>query len=146
MKYTVKFACGHKAMIELDGPTKDRERKIAYYKQSGICPACYAAKVAAKNRTGCEEIEMHYADYKSKRFWCKTARDSYNAKTKTIKVYVPTTYTGLEGYIDRMASNRNGDDGLRANCQIIRDALDNNEITTDQSKVLVKAAKEIRYF
>lgn len=146
MKYNVTFACGHDGRIDIVGPTKERDRKVAWYEQNRVCPACYAAEVERKKAEGCDKVTMSYRDYKTQRFWLKTEANSYSERNKTITVYIPETYAGLEEYIDKMASNRNGDDGLRANCQIIRDALDNNEITAEQSKVLVRAAKEIRYF
>lgn len=41
-KYDVKYACGHTVTIQLYGPEKDRQRKIAYYEQYYSCPDCYA--------------------------------------------------------------------------------------------------------
>ena len=51
-----------------------------------ICPSCYRAE---KDRQGCEEVEMHYGEYKKNFSNCKTKPDSYNRDTKTIIVYVP---------------------------------------------------------
>jgi hypothetical protein len=42
MKYDVKFSCGHTQTVELFGPGAERERKIAYYEQSGMCSECFA--------------------------------------------------------------------------------------------------------
>lgn len=92
MKYEVHFSCGHTARIELFGPCKDRERKIAWYEESGLCPDCYRAKVEAKNAEGCTETEMFYGEYREKYGDCMTKANSYNAKTKTIIVYVPKDY------------------------------------------------------
>ena len=89
MKYSVKFSCGHTATVELVGTYKDRERRIAYYEESGLCPCCYEAKKESENAQGCEEVEMHYGEYKSNYADCKTKAGSYNPKTKTIIVYVP---------------------------------------------------------
>lgn len=89
MKYTVKFSCGHTDRVELLGPHKDRERKIAWYEEEGLCPCCFAAKKEAENAAGCREVEMFYGEYKEKFADCKTKADSYNKVTKTIIVYVP---------------------------------------------------------
>jgi hypothetical protein len=45
-KYTVTFSCGHTEVIELVGKVSERERKIAYFEQSGICSECYKAQQA----------------------------------------------------------------------------------------------------
>lgn len=84
-KYDVKFSCGHTHTVELYGSTADRERKIKYLEECGICPDCKDAK----NAVDCEEIEMFYGEYKKNYSDCKTKANSYNKKTKTIIVYVP---------------------------------------------------------
>ena len=84
-KYDVKFSCGHTHTVELFGPTADRERKIKYLEECGICPECKEAEKAAD----CEEVEMHYSEYKKNYSDCKTKANSYDKKTKTIIVYVP---------------------------------------------------------
>lgn len=40
-KYTVKFSCGHFEKIELLGKETERQRKIAYFAENGLCSACY---------------------------------------------------------------------------------------------------------
>ena len=42
-QYTVKFSCGHEETIQLYGPGADRERKMDYYKNYGLCSVCYKA-------------------------------------------------------------------------------------------------------
>lgn len=89
MKYDVKFSCGHTEEIQLFGKTADRERKIAYYEQYGLCSCCYAAKKDAGKATDCVETEMFYGEYKRNYASCATKTGSYDAKKKTIVVYVP---------------------------------------------------------
>lgn len=89
MKYNVKFSCGHEQEIQLFGPTKERERKIQYYEDYGMCSDCYNKKQDKENSKGCEAVDMFYGDYKEKYSKCKTKRDSYNPETKTIVVFVP---------------------------------------------------------
>lgn len=43
-QYGVRFSCGHDGVVELFGPGKDRERKLAWYAESGLCPDCYRAQ------------------------------------------------------------------------------------------------------
>ena len=40
-KYSVKFACGHVAEVELYGPEVERMKKIRHMRQYGLCPDCY---------------------------------------------------------------------------------------------------------
>lgn len=89
MKYTITFSCGHTETIELLGKVKDRERKIEYFKECGLCPHCYQEAMDKKNSNGCEEVEMKYSEYKNHYDDCKTKSGSYNDATKTIIVYVP---------------------------------------------------------
>ena len=50
-KYEVKFSCGHTQIIELFGKDKDRQRKIEYFEEHGLCKNCYKAMM--------QEIEAH---------------------------------------------------------------------------------------
>lgn len=47
-KYTVLMSCGHDDTVELVGKTADRERKIEYFKSSGLCKECYRKKMKEK--------------------------------------------------------------------------------------------------
>lgn len=42
--YEIEYKCGHKDRMQLYGPYKERDRRIAWYKENVICPACRAAK------------------------------------------------------------------------------------------------------
>lgn len=42
-KYEVKMSCGHTEIVNLFGAMKDRERKIAWLGEHGICTDCYKA-------------------------------------------------------------------------------------------------------
>lgn len=46
MKYILTYACGHNGDITLYGPTKERERRIAWLEQQ-ICPKCQDEQSAA---------------------------------------------------------------------------------------------------
>lgn len=42
-QYDVTYSCGHTETVQIYGPHKDRERKIAWFERSGHCRACYRA-------------------------------------------------------------------------------------------------------
>lgn len=44
-KYSVTFSCGHEETVELYGKTVDRERKIEWMENHGLCSECYKAKM-----------------------------------------------------------------------------------------------------
>ena len=53
--YDVKFSCGHEDRVQLVGPDKDRARKIKFFEDEGMCPACYKAYMQAKKEA--ERVE-----------------------------------------------------------------------------------------
>ncbi len=57
-KYEATFSCGHTAKVTLFGPYAERERKLAWYAESGLCPECYKAK----SPKGYIEIDAHGDD------------------------------------------------------------------------------------
>lgn len=91
-KYDVTFSCGHEATVTLFGKIKDREKRIEWYKDHGVCPECYgklkAEHLEAKMARRSDKVEMSYKEYKNKYDRCKTVPGSYNEKTKTVVVYV----------------------------------------------------------
>lgn len=89
MKYDVKFSCGHTDTIELFGKGLDRERKIKYLEEYGLCKACYRQQQEEKKAAGCDVVEMSYREYKQNHSECATVSGSYNKERKTIKVYIP---------------------------------------------------------
>ena len=42
--YEIEYKCGHKDRMQLYGSYRERDRRIAWYKENVICPACRAAK------------------------------------------------------------------------------------------------------
>lgn len=100
-KYDVKFSCGHTHIIELYGSTTDRERKIKYLEEYGVCPKCKEVEKA----NNCEEVEMFYGEYKKNYNDCKTKVNSYDKKRKTIIVYVPKKDESTEGGTTTITEN-----------------------------------------
>lgn len=43
--YNFTFSCGHEDSIQLFGKEKERQRKIEYFKEFGICKKCYREKI-----------------------------------------------------------------------------------------------------
>lgn len=89
MKQSVRFSCGHEATVELFGKNADREKKIDYYKNYGVCPNCYKEQKEIEKSIGTAEVEMSYREYKTNYANCKTKAGSYDGIKKTIVVYVP---------------------------------------------------------
>lgn len=57
MKYDVKFSCGHTHTVEIFGSGKDRERKIEWYENEGLCPDCYKTQQQAIRQAEKEKEE-----------------------------------------------------------------------------------------
>lgn len=87
MKYSVEFKCGHNEEVQLYGPYADREREIERLSECD-CPACRKLAFQKSMSAEYDEVRMSYADYKKSYSDCKTLRDSYDKKTKTIVVFV----------------------------------------------------------
>lgn len=49
-KYSVTFSCDHTDTVHLVGPTKERERKIAWYEEHALCPECFKAQREAERK------------------------------------------------------------------------------------------------
>lgn len=49
MKYEVTYSCGHTGTVQLYGKTDERERKISYYKEYGLCSECYKKQKQEEN-------------------------------------------------------------------------------------------------
>ena len=93
MKYNVKFSCGHTEEIELFGKVRDREERIKYFEERGVCSACYREmkrieEEVRAEKEGLVKKEMPYREYKLHHSDCKTVRGSYDGIKKTIVVYV----------------------------------------------------------
>ena len=47
-KYQVTFSCGHTATVQLLGKEADRQKKIAWYEENGLCPKCEKKRIMAE--------------------------------------------------------------------------------------------------
>lgn len=87
---TVLCSCGHYEKIQVLGKAIEREKKIQYFKDAGLCKDCYRQFIENQKALANEIIEMDYrSQYKVMFDWCEKVRNSYNKETKSIKVYVP---------------------------------------------------------
>lgn len=58
MRYNVTYSCGHHGVVDLYGPTKEREHKLAWYQSECLCDDC-AARIRAEENSalGFPELE-----------------------------------------------------------------------------------------
>ena len=87
-KYYVKFSCGHSDTVELLGKSKERQRKIKYFEEHGVCKECYTKQKEIEKTIGRREVKMSYKIYKEKYADCPIKSGSYDGFEKTIVVYV----------------------------------------------------------
>lgn len=64
MKYEVTFSCGHTGTVQLYGKGDERERKIRYFEEYGVCSECYKERRAIEAEIGCKHVTMFYRTYK----------------------------------------------------------------------------------
>lgn len=103
MKYEVTFSCGHTGTVQLYGKGNERERKIRYFEEYGVCSECYKERRAIEAEIGCNHVTMSYRAYKTDYSFCDVLNDSYDKQEKTITVLVPEA---LADFID--AKNKGG--------------------------------------
>lgn len=48
---TVTYSCGHEGELRLSGPHKERDRKVAWAQERGLCSDCYKASLRAEGPT-----------------------------------------------------------------------------------------------
>lgn len=80
-KYQVTFSCGHTSTVELVGKTSERERRILWYEQSGICPDCYKAQQEAKRTAAidvCKDLPQLVGSPKQIAWAEKIRAEKYN--------------------------------------------------------------------
>lgn len=70
MKYEVTFSCGHTGTVQLYGKGDERERKIRYFEEYGVCSECYKERRAIEAEIGCKHVTMFYRTYKTDYSFC----------------------------------------------------------------------------
>lgn len=54
MKVNITYSCGHEGTIEVFGKAEERERKIKYFEEYGLCPDCYKAEKQTEEKAFAE--------------------------------------------------------------------------------------------
>lgn len=74
-KYNITYKCGHTATINICGPTKDRDRKAAWYAEQD-CPECRRAKENADAAAKAEAADRpELAGSEKQVAWANTIRE-----------------------------------------------------------------------
>lgn len=58
MKVTIKYSCGHEGILEVFGKAEERERKIKYFEEFGLCPSCYKAEKSSEEKEVSEKHKL----------------------------------------------------------------------------------------
>lgn len=78
MKFAqVMFSCGHEGYVELPNDTKRRNSQISFYNSKGLCPDCYAERMAqtdSRKGKGCLKVKMSDSRYSKEYSECQYTR------------------------------------------------------------------------
>ena len=58
MKVNIKYSCGHEGILEVFGKAEERERKIKYFEEFGLCPSCYKAEKSSEEKEVAEKHKL----------------------------------------------------------------------------------------
>lgn len=58
MKVNITFSCGHEGTIEVFGKAEEREQKIKYFEEYGMCSDCYKAEKQAEEKSFAVKYEL----------------------------------------------------------------------------------------
>ncbi len=110
-KYDVTFSCGHTELINLIGKVKDRERKIEYFENHGLCSECWEAErtrqFEEQNQKAAEEAKEYglpdLSGTEKQVAWATTIRQEFVAQAER----------NISYYEDKAAQPRIADDPKR---------------------------------
>lgn len=157
MKYDVTFSCGHTETVELFGKSADRERRIEWYKEHGVCTECYKKQQAERQSnankalkekfpqlptiTGVSENQVKYAEDLRRGFLnsdkAKEAEKYLSAIGKRIEDLTGkkdenceiVTFEWMCEMYDKMAANPN------ASPSYVRQATENKKLIISYRKI-----------
>jgi hypothetical protein len=86
MKYFVKFSCGHECEVDLVGKYSERESKIKYYEESGICPECREKAKMEKIQKE-NECLPELVGSEKQISWASKIRMDYKERYQNSKIY-----------------------------------------------------------
>ena len=58
MKVNITYSCGHEGTIEVFGKAEERERKIKWFSEYGLCPDCYKAEKQTEEKSLAEKAAI----------------------------------------------------------------------------------------
>lgn len=67
-KYDVTYSCGHSGIVELVGKGSERERKIKFFEECGLCPECYKKKKQEEKSNEPFQLEIRIQPFHRKPF------------------------------------------------------------------------------
>lgn len=91
MKYEVTFSCGHTGTVQLYGKGDERERKIRYFEEYGVCSECYKERRTVEAEIGCKHVTMSYKAYKTDYSFCDVLNDSYDKRFSLMPEHMKVT-------------------------------------------------------
>lgn len=68
MKYDITYSCGHTGIVELTGKGTEREKRIHFLTEYGLCPDCYKNKKQEEKKAEPFQIEVRLQPFKNKPF------------------------------------------------------------------------------
>lgn len=113
MKYEVKFSCGHTETVELFGKSSDRERKIEYYENCGVCSECYKARKAREAEQANEGLPVLEGTPKQIDFAKSIRANVIKEMEREITAARNATPEMLKAVKEKIALNPNGFDEKR---------------------------------
>lgn len=101
---TINHICGHTSTVQLYGPSKDRERTVAY-RSTQNCPSCWAeAKREADKQAGPLVTIRVFGEGEKRSIEFVFTRSTYDIKdTLKARGYRFGEYTTTQGFLDLMA-------------------------------------------
>lgn len=99
--YDVNYSCGHKGRLNLIGPGRDRESRIAWLEKEGLCPDCYTKSLHDKASQKNYEMKVSYRDYKNIYSSYNTKKDSYDSQDKSIIIYIPKDLSAFNLFLGK---------------------------------------------
>lgn len=89
MKYEVTFSCGHTGTVQLYGKGDERERKIRYFEEYGVCSECYKERRDAGAYESDMSIQVN--DLHEQGYSVENIAKKLRVSKSTVSAYLPYT-------------------------------------------------------
>lgn len=74
-KYKFTYSCGHDGEAQLYGPEKERQRKIQYWENFGLCPECFHKKKTEEAKADAAMLGLpELSGSEKQKAWAETIR------------------------------------------------------------------------